>query len=271
MVNLGIHLRRHRGVERSCEENINNYCWSITVGMSRPKKSRGTKRRRGRFFYLALALVIFGEAAFIAVLFLPSMLSKLGVTQQAPRPNATVIATYMLATLINPYNMSFINSTALGLINNTRPIIMYLTINDPYLINQACDVWPVLYNATVYHGYKVVVVVFPEPVTQAPATASTVQQFNGYVYELCGFNIQSTNFLITTALWGNFTGASMPIVGYGTLLPNLLTDLGINASNVYFPVLILIKPHNTVSASGVVYGVRLSNSTYLNEVLFGDQ
>ena len=271
MVNLGIHLRRHRGVERSCEENINNYCWSITVGMSRPKKSRGTKRRRGRFFYLALALVIFGEAAFIAVLFLPGMLSKLGVTQQAPRPNATVIATYMLATLINPYNMSFINSTALGLINNTRPIIMYLTINDPYLINQACDVWPVLYNATVYHDYEVVVVVFPEPVTQAPATASTVQQFNGYVYELCGFNIQSTNFLITTALWGNFTGASMPIVGYGTLLPNLLTDLGINASNVYFPVLILIKPHNTVSASGVVYGVRLSNSTYLNEVLFGDQ
>ncbi|MFP3484528.1 MAG: hypothetical protein RXO23_00985 [Vulcanisaeta sp.] len=239
--------------------------------MSRPKKSRGTKRRRGRFFYLALALVIFGEAAFIAVLFLPGMLSKLGVTQQAPRPNATVIATYMLATLINPYNMSFINSTALGLINNTRPIIMYLTIDDPYLINQACNVWPVLYNATVYHDYEVVVVVFPEPITQAPATASTVQQFNGYVYELCGFNIQSTNFLITTALWGNFTGASMPIVGYGTLLPNLLTDLGINASNVYFPVLILIKPHNTVSASGVVYGVRLSNSTYLNEVLFGDQ
>jgi hypothetical protein len=243
----------------------------LTVGMSKSRKTRGTKKHRGRFFYLALALVIFGEAAFIAVLFLPGMLSKLGVAQQAPKPNATTITTYMLATLINPYNMSFINSTALGLINNTRPIIMYLTIDDPYLINQACNVWPVLYNATAYHGYEVVVVVFPEPVTQAPATASTIQQFNGYVYELCGFNIQSTNFLITTALWGNFTGASIPIVGYGTLLPNLLTDLGINASNVYFPVLILIKPHNTVSAGGVIYGVRLSNSTYINEVLFNDQ
>jgi len=243
----------------------------LTVGMPKSRKTRGTKKHRGRFFYLALALVIFGEAAFIAVLFLPGMLSKLGVAQQAPKPNATTITTYMLATLINPYNMSFINSTALGLINNTRPIIMYLTIDDPYLINQACNVWTVLYNATAYHGYEVVVVVFPEPVTQAPATASTIQQFDGYVYELCGFNIQSTNFLITTAFWGNFTGASIPIVGYGTLLPNLLTDLGINASNVYFPVLILIKPHNTVSAGGVIYGVRLSNSTYINEVLFNDQ
>ncbi|MGC9152432.1 MAG: hypothetical protein ACP5GY_01695 [Vulcanisaeta sp.] len=234
--------------------------------MSKSKKARRTQKRRGKFFYLALALVIFGEAAFIAVLFLPGILSKSGVVSPQPeKPNATIITKYMLSTLINPYNMSFINSTALGLINNTRPILMYLTVNDPYLIDSTCAVWSTLYNATVYHGYYVVVVVFPEPLTQAPASIAVIQQFSNYVYELCGFNIGSTNFLITTALWGNYTGAPVPIIGYGTLLPQLLTNLGINASSVYFPVLILVNPYNTVSK--VIYGPQLNNNTYLNSVL----
>ncbi|GAB6946422.1 hypothetical protein JCM16161A_05520 [Vulcanisaeta sp. JCM 16161] len=238
--------------------------------MAKSRKSRRSQRRRGKLFYLALTLVILGEAAFIIVLFLPGIVSKLTMPQQTQSQlNATIITEYMLSTLINPYNNSLINATALGLINNTKPILMYLTVNDPYLLDETCNVWPVLYNATYYHGYNVVIVVFPNPPTQAPATLSAIQQFDNYVYELCNFNLEYADFVITTALWGNFTsGSQVLIVGYGTLLPQLLTRLGINASNVYFPLLIVIKPHNTVEASGIIYGQRLTNSTYLDEVLF---
>ncbi|WP_243678412.1 hypothetical protein [Vulcanisaeta distributa] len=188
--------------------------------------------------------MILGEAAFIVVLFLPGMVSKLTMPSQTQTElNATIITKYMLSTLINPYNNSLINATALGLINNTKPILMYLTVNDPYLIDESCNVWPIFYNATQYHNYNVVIVVFPNPPTQAPATLSVIQQFNSYVYELCNFNPESPNFVITTAFWGNYTyGSQVLIVGYGTLLPQLLTKLGVNASNVYFPLLIVIKP-----------------------------
>lgn len=238
--------------------------------MAKPRKAKKLQRRKGKLFYLALALVILGEAAFIVVLFLPGIVSRLTVSPQSQAEvNATVITEYMLSTLINPYNNTLINATALGLINNTRPVIMYLTINDPYLLNEYCNVWPMLYNAARYHGYNVVVVVFPNPPTQAPATSSVVQQFSNYVYELCSFNPETTNFIITTAFWGNYTsGPQVLIVGYGTLLPLLLTKLGINASSVYFPVLVLIGPHDTVNASGIIYGPQLTNSTYLGRALF---
>ncbi|ADY00428.1 MAG: hypothetical protein ACP5GZ_00375 [Vulcanisaeta sp.] len=239
--------------------------------MSKSRKTRRSQKRKGKLFYFALALVILGEAAFIIVLFLPGIVSKLTMTSQAQAElNATVITDYMLSTLINPYNNSLINATALGLVNNTKPILMYLTVNDPYLVDESCGVWPILYNATYYHGYNVVVIVFPNPPTQAPATLSVIQQFNNYVYELCNFNPETTKFIITTAFWSNYTsGSQVLIIGYGTLLPQLLTKLGINASSAYFPLLILVKPHNTVNTSGVIYGQQLINSTYLNETLFG--
>ena len=146
---------------------------------------------------------------------------------------------------------------------------MYLTVNDPYLIDESCNIWPILYNATQYHNYNVIIVVFPNPLTQAPATSSVIQQFDSYVYELCNFNPTSTRFIVTTAFWGNYTyGSQVLIVGYGTLLPQLLTRLGINASRVYFPLLIVIKPYNTVEASGIIYGPQLTNNTYLSEALF---
>ena len=238
--------------------------------MAKSRKARRPQRRRGRLFYLALALVILGEAAFIVVLFLPGYVSKLATPSQTQAElNATVITDYMLSTLINPYNNSLVNATALGLINNTKPILMYLTVNDPYLIDESCNIWPILYNATQYHNYNVIIVVFPNPPTQAPATSSVIQQFNGYVYELCNFNPALARFIVTTAFWGNYTyGSQVLIVGYGTLLPQLLTKLGINASSVYFPLLIVIRPYNTVEASGIIYGPQLANSTYLNEVLF---
>ena len=250
--------------------NLINLYGILTPIMAKSRKARRSQRRRGKLFYLALTLVILGEAAFIIVLFLPGYVSKLVTPSQAQAElNATVITEYMLSTLINPYNNSLVNATALGLINNTKPILMYLTVNDPYLIDDTCNVWPILYNATRYHNYNVVIVVFPNPPNQAPATLSTIQQFNNYVYELCNFNPEVANFIVTTAFWGNFTsGSQILIVGYGTLLPQLLTKLGINASRVYFPLLIVIKPYNTVEASGIIYGPQLTNNTYLSEALF---
>ncbi|MFB6470952.1 MAG: hypothetical protein TU36_006965 [Vulcanisaeta sp. AZ3] len=235
--------------------------------MSRPKERKKSQRRRGRFFYIALILVIFGEAVFIAVQFLPGIINRATISNIQPvELNATIINRYMLSTLINPYNMSMINPMTLGLVNNTRPLAMYLIVNDPYLIHDTCSVWPLLYNASIYRNYKVIVVVFPEPVTQAPASSSAIQQFDNYVYELCdGFNLESTNFLITTALWNNLTSTQGIIVGYGALLPEMLTELGINASRVYFPIIILIGPHNNVTS--VIYGPQLNNSTYLKELL----
>ncbi|WP_054849857.1 hypothetical protein [Vulcanisaeta sp. JCM 14467] len=238
--------------------------------MAKSRKTKRSQRRRGKLFYLALTLVILGEAAFIIVLFLPGYVSRLATPSQVQAElNTTVITNYMLSTLINPYNNSLVNATALGLINNTKPILMYLTVNDPYLIDESCNIWPILYNATQYHNYNVIIVVFPNPLTQAPATLSVIQQFDSYVYELCNFNPTSTRFIVTTAFWGNYTyGSQVLIVGYGTLLPQLLTKLGINASRVYFPLLIVIKPYNTVEASGIIYGPQLTNSTYLSETLF---
>lgn len=239
--------------------------------MAKSRKTKRPQRRRGKLFYLALALVILGEAAFIIVLFLPGMVSKLTMNQQTQTElNATVITKYMLSTLINPYNNSIVNATALGLINNTKPILMYLTVNDPYLIDESCNVWSILYNAARYHNYNVIIIVFPNPPTQAPATLSVIQQFDNYVYELCNFSPETSNFIVTTAFWGgNYTyGSQVLIVGYGTLLPQLLTKLGINASSVYFPLLIVVKPYNTVNVSGIIYGSQLMNDTYLNKTLF---
>ena len=237
--------------------------------MAKPRKAKKSQKRRGKMFYIALALVVLGEVAFVAVLFLQGFVAKTAEPLQSQiEVNSTVLTEYMLSTLINPYNNTLMNAVSLGLINNSKPILMYLTIDDPYVINDYCGVWPVLNSAVRYHDYKVIVVVFPNPPTQAPATLDVIQQFDDYVYSLCGFNPETTNFLITTAFWGNFTsGSQVLIVGYGTLLPQLLTRLGINASRVYFPVLILIKPHDVVEPTGVIYGAQLMNSTYISKVL----
>ncbi|BDR91337.1 hypothetical protein [Vulcanisaeta souniana] len=237
--------------------------------MSKPKKARKTQKRRGKFFYLALALVIFGEAAFVAMMFLPGVLSRITTPTVASQGISTANITQgMLSLLYNPSTNSLINASAMGFINNEKPMVMFLTVNDISVIETTCSVWPVLYNASAYHGYTVIVVVLPNPPSQAPASTGSIQLFNSYVSQLCGFSPSSTNFMIVTTFWDNITEGTYVIPGYQTLLTQLLTKLGMNVSNVYLPILILIGPHNAVNATGIIYGQQLANATYLNEALF---
>ncbi|WP_069808191.1 hypothetical protein [Vulcanisaeta thermophila] len=228
------------------------------------------KRRRGKSFYLALAIIILGEAIFIASLFLAGIVPKITNATPTATLNSTVILKYMLSTLINPFNNSIYNATALGLINNEKPFLIYMTINDPYLTNQYCTVWPALYNASVYRGYNVVVVVFPEPPTLAPSSAYVIQQFEGYVKQLCDFNIASTNFIITTAFWNNYTPPNEPgvvVLGYGYLLPLFLNYTGINPGNATFPILIGVGPGDHTTSRYILYGVSLLNETQVRELI----
>ncbi len=240
--------------------------------MSKPKKARKMQKRRGKFFYLALALVIFGEAAFIAMMFLPGVLSRITTPTVINQGISTAnITQWMLSLLYNPSTNSLINASAMGFINNEKPMVMFLTVNDISVIETTCGVWPALYNASVYHGYTVIVVVLPNPPSQAPASTGSIQLFNSYVSQLCGFSPSSTNFMIVTTFWDNITEGTYVIPGYQTLLTQLLTKLDMNVSNVYLPILILIGPHNTVNATGIIYGQQLANATFLNEVLFSSK
>lgn len=211
--------------------------------MAKPKKTKRTQRRKGKYFYLSLALIIFAEAAFVAYSFLLGMIHISGPTEY----NTTVITENMLLELMNPYN-NYAPIYSITNVSNTKPILMYITLNYPRLIGSYCNVWPVLYNATHYYGYNVIIVVFPYPPTTEPASISEIQQFEYNVNQLCDLNLGSTNFIIATAFWGNYTYESQTILGYETLLLQLLNKLGINESNVYPPLLILIKPHDNVSA-----------------------
>ncbi len=126
--------------------------------MAKPKKTKRTQRRKGKRFYLSLALIIFAEAAFVAYPFLRGMMRISGPTEY----NTTDIIEEMLSELINPYN----NTYSITNVSNTKPILMYIILNYPRLIGSYCNVWPVLYNATHYYGYNVIIVVFPYPPQQ---------------------------------------------------------------------------------------------------------
>jgi len=222
--------------------------------MSRSKK----RSRKNKRIYTALAVVIFGEAVFISAIILPGLLKSQApsVVVETPR----LIIQQILESLIDPTSNSFINPE--GLINNTEPIIMYIhTVTSPPYIE--CYSWPALYNASL-RGIRIVLIILPDIRYQSgPASVYDVQRFIGYVSEICGFSIDRTNFMVTTAYPTNTTIQTnigpVRIIGLVKLLQDLFQSLGLG--NAYFPIVIGVGANDSVTANNIIYGANVNSSS----------
>ncbi len=204
----------------------------------RRSRPRGRDRRKRT----ALFVIILAEAIFITVVilsgFIPRLVSGGG---GGGRPTTQDIVRYMLATLINPRNGSFVNPIRAGFINNTRPIAAFIVIDDWRMAYMTCDVWNLL-NKSRSLGWRVLLIVLPSTLNR-PADETNVHEFLRYTVDICGIDVSRITNETYTAFWHNVGR----LYGLQTLLALLAAESGHNMT-IALPALVFIGKNDTLKA-----------------------